>query len=1007
MSTYVSDILTEEFLSSYKSKQIDWPFNGLGYVIYKRTYSRTKPDGTSEEWWETIARCINGAQKIGAKYSREEAEELFDLIFNLKCCFSGRSLWQLGTKNVDEISCDGLLNCWNTKISCIEDFVFIIAESMLGGGVGCNIAKEYTHELPRVKHGVKITFKNTKDADFIVPDSKEGWAELARRILEAYLVTGKSFTYSTICIRPKGDPIKTFGGIAPGPSPLIEYAHEICSILSKREGKKLRTRDVADIICCGGQMVKSGGVRRTALILQGDVDDADYLNLKRWDLGNIPNYRANSNNSLLCSNFSHLSDKFWDGYNGNGEPYGLLNVPLAKKYGRLGEESFDGFDLTDNSIIGFNPCLTKDTSILTTDGVKTIEELIGKKFTAIVNNELFESTDSGFYYQGNKPVVRIILENGLEIKCTPNHKLLTNNGFKEVKDINNNDKIILNNNSTQWRGNGSFDEGWLLGSLLGDGYISEDENHAVLSYWGNTKVALKSYAVSALKKFVKCRSDIGSGKIIEKADRCNVGSTGLLDLARQFDIYHDKNLNSKIESTSYDFYRGFLSGWFDADGSVQGNVNKGCSIRLSSIKLENLKIAQRMLLRLGILSKIYSNRTEAGYKNLPDGHGSTQPYWCNSLHELVISKDQIVKFSEIINFIDENKREKLSKIISNFNRKPYKTTLSSKVFNITSIGNEDVYDCTIPNKECFDANGIISHNCAEATLADKECCNLATLNLSAISSKEEMLRCAVLLYKTQKAIAAGKYLFPETEKIVHKNMRLGLSVSGICQKLEVFKNWCDYTYRGLRKFDKEWSRINGYPQSIRLTVIQPNGTLGGLVLGSMPGGHPGYSKYHIRRVRFSANDKLIPMLRKSGYHIEPEMKFDGSLNRDILVVDFPCMFEEGLMAEDCGAITQLNIVKDLQTYWADQAVSVTVYYKKEELPDIKRWLSENYNECIKSVSFLLHQDHNFVQAPLEKISQQQYERMISKIKPFEYENGVISEEIFDNLECVGGACPIK
>ena len=74
-------IITEDFLKKYKNKQPKWGFNGLGYIVYKRTYSRGKEVGTLEEWYETIARCINGAQKIGAGYTKKEAEKLFDLVF--------------------------------------------------------------------------------------------------------------------------------------------------------------------------------------------------------------------------------------------------------------------------------------------------------------------------------------------------------------------------------------------------------------------------------------------------------------------------------------------------------------------------------------------------------------------------------------------------------------------------------------------------------------------------------------------------------------------------------------------------------------------------------------------------------------------------------------------------------------------------------------------------------------------------------------------------------------
>ena len=124
-------IITQDFLKKYKNKQPKWGFNGLGYIVYKRTYSRVKEDGTLEEWYETVARCINGAQKIGAKYSIKEAERLFDLIFNLKCSFAGRGLWQLGTSTVDRFGGNSLLNCWFTAIKKPEDFCFIFENLIL------------------------------------------------------------------------------------------------------------------------------------------------------------------------------------------------------------------------------------------------------------------------------------------------------------------------------------------------------------------------------------------------------------------------------------------------------------------------------------------------------------------------------------------------------------------------------------------------------------------------------------------------------------------------------------------------------------------------------------------------------------------------------------------------------------------------------------------------------------------------------------------------------------
>jgi hypothetical protein len=94
--------------------------------------------------------------------------------------------------------------------------------------------------------------------------------------------------------------------------------------------------------------------------------------------------------------------------------------------------------------------------------------------------------------------------------------------------------------------------------------------------------------------------------------------------------------------------------------------------------------------------------------------------------------------------------------------------------------------------------------------------------LNNIENKEELIDCAKLLYKTQKAISALDFIHPETTKIVHKNMRLGMGVTGICQSLNKV-DWLDECYVQLRKFDRIWSKQQGWPESIKLTTIKPSG----------------------------------------------------------------------------------------------------------------------------------------------------------------------------------------
>jgi hypothetical protein len=153
---------------------------------------------------------------------------------------------------------------------------------------------------------------------------------------------------------------------------------------------------------------------------------------------------------------------------------------------------------------------------------------------------------------------------------------------------------------------------------------------------------------------------------------------------------------------------------------------------------------------------------------------------------------------------------------------------------------------------------------------------------------------------------------------------------------------------------------------------------------------------------------LVDSCRKRGYRVVPEILIDGREDHTKWVVEFPCKSpDNAVLAADMTAIEQLEWVKRMQADWADNAVSVTVYYRKEELQQIKDWLASNYDKNIKSVSFLLHSDHNFPLPPYEEISSEVYEKLLSKIDmAVEIAPNVLGDD-FDDPSCATGACPIK
>lgn len=632
------------------------PWSSVGYLTYKRTYSRrlNEQDSTSptEEFPDTVERVVKATQdQLQCGFTDEETSRLRGYLLSLKGSVAGRFWWQLGTDTVNQLGLASLQNCaFKVVDSPVLPFVWAMDMLMLGSGVGYNIQKDNVDKLPKVNVDFKPpTRVQDAGADFIVPDSREGWVALLGKTLKAAFLahdSGKqTFTYSTQLIRSKGALIKGFGGTASGPEDLVWGIEQISNVIEKRVGRKLRPVDCLDIMNIIGAVVVAGNVRRSAQIAIGDADDVEFLLAKRWDLGNIPSWRAMSNNSVVCNDTANLHDFFWDGYEGKGEPYGLINLKLSQKIGRLGETQYP-----DTGVQGYNPC-------------------------------------------------------------------------------------------------------------------------------------------------------------------------------------------------------------------------------------------------------------------------------------------------------------------------------------------------------------------AEQSLEDGETCCLSEIFLPNISSKEELLDVATLLYRVSKHSLALPCHQKITEKIVHKNMRMGIGLTGVLQCTDEQKSWLSDVYVALRQYDKQYSKDRGFSPSIKLTTIKPSGTLS-LLPGVTPGVHPAYARFIKRRIRISSDHSLVQVCRNHGYHVEYQQNFDGSEDRSTVVVSFPFRYPDtAVLAKDMTAIQQLETVKWLQEVWSDNSVSCTVYYKKEELPEIKKYLKKNYKNSHKSLSFLLHSEHGFKQAPLEEITEEEYNKMVATTTLISEVSGQLEFSADD--ECATGMCPVK
>jgi ribonucleotide reductase alpha subunit len=868
-------------------------------------------------------------------------------------------------------------NCAFTTVDSTRAFTWAMDALMLGSGVGFNIQREFVYQLPKAKKA-KITRLDTNDADFIISDKREGWIKLLECTLKSHFETGKDFTYSTVLVRGKGTPIKGFGGTASGPEELCTGIAEINRLLNSRAGKKIRPIDALDIMNLIGSIVVAGNVRRSAEIAIGDSDDLQYLASKRWDLGNIPNYRAMSNNSVVCNDIETLPEQFWEGYKGNGEPFGLINLALARKMGRLGETQYP-----DPEVAGFNPCQPEFATVLTPEGVRQFKDISegstiwSKEGWTIVTKKWSTGVKKVFSFKTT----------GGEFIGTENHRVDTRDGKLEVSEAM---EILTIAGPTC--GSIKFDNQIVMdGLFLGDGYnkvmIGRDYVYPTLIVGKNDGDYFKSdvslFFISKLQDRATENCEEWRVKTTISVEEKNKAHLLVIP-----DRYYLKNT---IITAS------LLRGLYSADRSVV--VQKGSSVRVTyktASKVLSEQI-QQMLSSLGIRSYITTNLEKQNeFKN--------GTYTCKESYDVNITKDVLI-FYKTIGFLQDYKMEKISRIVDTY--KPTKSDTFTSKKETAYLGEFEVFDITVNNNShTYWTGGLSVSNCAEQSLAPYETCCLAEIFLPNISSKEELIKVATYLYRINKHSLSLPCHLEETESIVHKNMRMGIGVTGYLQATEEQRSWLSDTYTSLREFDKTYSQQKGWPESIKLTTVKPSGTLS-LLAGVTSGVHPAYSQYMIRRIRIASNSPLANLCRKHGYHSEYQKNFDGTEDKNTVVVSFPVAVPDGtVLAKDLTAINQLEYVKRLQTEWSDNAVSCTVYYKKEELEGIRGWLKKNYNNSLKTVSFLLHNEHGFKQAPLEEITKEQYEEYAARVQPIT--SGDVNEsDMLDSFECVGGVCPIK
>lgn len=302
--------------------------NQLAEYVYYSTYAKWIPEeGRREAWKETVTRYVDFMrEKLGDKLSEEEYAEIQEYIINMKALGSMRLLWSAGTAVRKTNVC--AYNCSFIAPTQWRDFGEIAYISMCGTGVGFSVEHQNVEKLPMVERQT-----GEKPLVFVIPDSKEGWAEAIMFGLTTWS-SGRDVEFDYAQVRPAGSRLKTMGGRASGPAPLkalLDFARQ--KMLS-RQGRRLSTLDVHDIICKIGEIVVAGGVRRSALISISDLDDVEMREAKNGQFYLTSPQRSMANNSAVYNEKPTIRE-FLDEWanlvkSGSGER-GIFNRGSLKK----------------------------------------------------------------------------------------------------------------------------------------------------------------------------------------------------------------------------------------------------------------------------------------------------------------------------------------------------------------------------------------------------------------------------------------------------------------------------------------------------------------------------------------------------------------------------------------------------------------------------------------------------------------------------------------------------
>lgn len=603
-----------------------------------------------------------------------------------------------------------------------------------------------------------------------IQDSMDG---ILDKVHEAGLTlkAGCGIGYEFSTLRPRGAYVSGAGAYTSGPLSFMDIYDRMCFTVSSaggRRGAQMATFEVAhpDVMEFVRAKREDGRLRQFNLSLlitdefmeavksdgewplsfpisekeAGEHDLTDEENVMWRDWPTTEGYVTNDQGMVACRVYKQVRAKgLWDVIMSSTYDYAEPGFILIDRVNEMNNNWFC------ENIRATNPCVTADTWVHTASGPRQVHQLLDKPVLLRIDGTDHMTTEAGFFKTATKQVVKLRTKEGFEVRLTEDHKVrkitrltryVNETQWCEAGELLPGDRVLLNDHrgNPEWQGAHTWEEGFLVGLLLGDGSLESDA--AVLSAWQPAKVSngpqlgvaagvrqMMSEAESALAAIPR-RAETQTWHAASGSGHYQMRSASLLDLCNRLGLQSgDSHFTPAIERSSSEFARGLLRGLFDAEGVIRGSQMHPVKITLRQPSLPLLRGSQRLLLRLGIVAKIQTN---VGPRTQARGRDATEQVQ----HELVVDGDNVQLFSTRIGFSDATKAQRLKILLANQSSRLNRERFVATVDIVTPDGEEDVYDVQVPGINTFDANGLHAHNCGEQPLPPYGSCLLGSVNLT-------------------------------------------------------------------------------------------------------------------------------------------------------------------------------------------------------------------------------------------------------------------------------------